>query len=423
VGLTKITPFEPDEYERRAAPLVDWAVSSAESLWGLSWRDLVERHSWRGGNLRAALAYRRQLSAQLKRAQTLDEFSEAVTAITRWGGLPSFGADDIAAVASTLRALDDLDEGNLDAEGRIFGRRIAAASKVYAMHDPARWIIYDSRVARALALIVVSCKGSLDPGVTRFPQPPGRIIGRGVPGFQTLGAGSSRQAALVFVYSSWLSRKIAGRLNEIGEPNPAGDQWSALHVELALFTAGGIQPDNTPSEGDKVPAVSAAGKTAGFIGGALVPSRLAEQGADVARTEAQRMLDKQNAFRNAVRYSQQTGSKMARLQFSNGDQHYVIFKGDEAIAAFPEFLGDLSEALVHHEMDKLPKLSPREALDARRSAKAKRTILEKIRGTGEDVAAAASSATGFEFTKATLELPAGDPLGDDELLDEIFDDS
>jgi len=315
----------------------------------------------------------------------------------------------------------------------MLGRRIASTSKVYAMVDPSRWAIYDSRVARALALLV-AYSGAVDVKLTALPQPPGRVAGRAAPGFPTLQAAGTRQAALAFVYASWLIRGIAAELNVRAIASPAGTPWTVMHVELALFTAGALPVfDTTNDRSSRMtpgPAAAAAGpaakaatlkamQTLGAMG-------LLDIGKDFGVTQAERQVAKRDAFRNSVRYAQQTKSRMVRLQFADGVQRYVVYKDDEPIAAFPPYCDDLNDALAYHDAEAMTKLTPEDALERRRSARAKRSIKEKLpwgqkhddAGTDETLASSQAPAV----TGAMLALPAGDPLGEDELLDEVYDD-
>jgi len=72
------------------------------------------------------------------------------------------------------------------------------------------------------------------------------------------------------------------------------------------------------------------------------------------------------------------------------------------------------------------KLTPEEALERRRSTRAKRSIKEKLPwGQKHDEADADEPSGGGRAPQVNgtiLALPAGDPLGEDELLDEIYDD-
>jgi hypothetical protein len=76
--------------------------------------------------------------------------------------------------------LAEVDGGDWSRWDSIPGSRIATVSKVYAASDPERWVIYDSRVAAALAHLVRrywnASGGEPLAGLLRFPgsaAPPG----------------------------------------------------------------------------------------------------------------------------------------------------------------------------------------------------------------------------------------------------------
>lgn len=103
------------------------------------------------------------------------------------------------------------------------------------MWNPSHWIIYDSYSAKGLQWLISTYwqnqQQEIFPEYFRFPFPPGRAHTT-LEGFPILG--TPRQAALAFVYSSWLSRELANQLN-----NQEGDiDWQAYHVEMALFQLG-----------------------------------------------------------------------------------------------------------------------------------------------------------------------------------------
>jgi hypothetical protein len=336
--------------------------------------------------------------------------------------LTPFASDDARKLNGALRALDRLEDGDPLAIDSVLGRRIAGTSKVYAMYAPHHWVIYDSRLARGLALLVAAGPADRRRDLTDFPQPPGRDAGRGVAGFPGISVNATSQAVLAFVYASWFARALAAELELGSVPRPANDRWSPMHIEMALFEAG-VRP-LVPPEGDSMtPTVAARGAAAGsaaVVKQALDALGITEVAKNTGKSEAQRQLEKTNAFRNAVRYAQQTGSRLVRLQFADGEQRYVVFKDQQAIAAFPSYDGDLNDALIHHDRSCFELLAPDEALEPRRTARAKRTVKERVLRRAEDDDAVESEVPAA--TNAILALPAGDPLGEDELLDPVFDD-
>jgi hypothetical protein len=56
----------------------------------------------------------------------------------------------------------------------------------------------------------------------------------------------------------------------------------------------------------------------------------------------------------------------------------AVLRRGPAIAAFPPFYSDLNDALACHVADAMQKLTPEEALERRRSARATRTLKDKL---------------------------------------------
>ena len=133
---------------------------------------------------------------------------------------------------ATLNSLDDEQALTID---NVEGRRIASLSKVYEMWSPSSWIIYDSYSAKGLQWLVSSLwqhqQQIVLPEYLRFPFPPGRAH-TSLENFPVLG--TPRQAALGFVYSSWLARALAEQLNN----QDGWNGWQAFYVEMTLFQLG-----------------------------------------------------------------------------------------------------------------------------------------------------------------------------------------
>jgi hypothetical protein len=203
----------------RAAACVDWTA-------------LLTAYTWGGADWRAGLQARASMHERLVRAHSDEQRSGALAEIVAWGALPALSADAVRRVLASLSLLD-APEASTDAPSRdLYARRIPAVSKIYAMYSPSQWVIYDSRVARGLALLAIRFAEGATATVMRFPQPPGRTGGR-PRGFPTLG--SERQGRLAFTYASWFAREVASR---ISARCPDPDGWDARHVEMALFMLG-----------------------------------------------------------------------------------------------------------------------------------------------------------------------------------------
>jgi hypothetical protein len=213
------------EFDALTRSFPEWAAES------LDWAGLLRGYKW-NGDWSAGISTRRTFASLLHSDGEHDHLLTVMDDIRSWGGLRPLGPRLSLEIAHSLPILDALARSDAAPPRDLCGTRIATASKVYAMYDLHRWVIYDSRVAWALASLLHDWNGGAAGPSIRFPQPQGRN-GRPFPGVPTLA--SARQGALAFVYASWLCQSIATRIAAVC-PDPAG--WSATHVEMALFTIG-----------------------------------------------------------------------------------------------------------------------------------------------------------------------------------------
>ena len=110
-------------------------------------------------------------------AESHDDFCQVVREVCEWGEMKAFEDHQIGSIAASIRLLDDLRDGKDVSLRDLFIDRVASVTKVYEMHDPHSWMIYDSRVARGLAYLVrVWWEGignERREDLLRFPWPPG----------------------------------------------------------------------------------------------------------------------------------------------------------------------------------------------------------------------------------------------------------
>ena len=231
-----LTPLSSKaKYKGKARDLLDQCDSLPKAVWGVTWEEMLESYDWRGKQWRQTEAIRQRQSEVLQSAVGGDQVRNAVDAITDWGQVQRFDEAELRNVEQGMQSLPLLDACRISSAD-FYSARIASTSKVYASVDLESWVIFDSRVARALALMVRHV-GTLDQRFFLFPQPPDRGHRRRVEGFPALSSVSSRQASLAFLYSSWLCRAIADRIDSIGV-SARGGRWTAQRVEMALFAAG-----------------------------------------------------------------------------------------------------------------------------------------------------------------------------------------
>lgn len=211
-----------------------------------------------------------------------------------------------------------------------------------------------------------------------LPIPPARGSRR-VEGFPPLRDGARSQARLGFYFNSWLCRGVAQRL-ACSAGAPAGG-WKPVHLEMALFTLGGAGPNelqlktipSTPPPGPIADPVTAAAvkSVAKKAAASAAASEAASRGKDAAFVSVSDQVDRIRAKQRAVKFAQQTGGRLAHLQFGgDGLERWVVFKAGEPIEAFPRYDGDLKDALKHHTRIKTrPPATVRATLPASRARK------------------------------------------------------
>lgn len=256
MALTAVAPFNCTTYVGKAGAFIDFAVQHVQNTFiqgRTGWIHHLRAYSYiRGrGDWQSGIADRHRMHNSLRRSTSDIQLLTAINMIMDWGGLKRYSSGEIPAIQQSLRELGKLDAGGAD-RSTILAQRIAAASKIYAIHDLEKWTIYDSRAANALARLVCAyweCIGDVSLAhLLRFPQPLGKATKRVPPPCFPKGS-SERQFCLAFVYASWLLRAIAHALNRdaaIAQPPtvqlPGGDvssnTWKLYHVEMVLFMLG-----------------------------------------------------------------------------------------------------------------------------------------------------------------------------------------
>jgi hypothetical protein len=153
-----------DTFLDEARPAVERAAANVD------WTRLLTAYEWDGADWGAGVAARASMHRRLKTAGNDQERAAAVAEIVAWGGLPPLSADAVRQVLASLPLLDADVRSAGPPLDNLYAKRIPAVSKVYAMYTPPRWVIYDSRVARGLALIALELFGEgLTPTVLVSP--------------------------------------------------------------------------------------------------------------------------------------------------------------------------------------------------------------------------------------------------------------
>jgi len=248
MALKIITPFMSDNYRTMISGFAGWVaeyVQSSRIQGRTGWMSQLQGYSWHG-DWREGISKRRKFHERMVCVQSEQDFHQVAGDILSWGRMKPFGFEEVRSLRRSLTILDTLREGKDTPIHDLFIERVAASSKIYEMHDPASWVIYDSRVVRGLAILVTTWwkmngRETMD-SVLRFPWPPGRGDGRCPPGFPRVASTAPNQPRLGFIYASWLLGAIAEKIRRMSRNSAnAIDQdfdWQAYHVEMVLFTLG-----------------------------------------------------------------------------------------------------------------------------------------------------------------------------------------
>lgn len=210
---------------------------------GTKWLEWFGTYSWRGADadcgIRARFRFHRTLAAALGPGAPAQAFPAVVGEILEWGGMQPLDDTDLEYTKKTMLLLQNPDDAAFAVDHeQVWGRRIASTSKVYAMSDPRRWTIYDSRVAAAVQVLVAAHLGDADlPPLLDFRQPPGRGGG---------GPITPNQRRRGFLRTSRVLRQATAMLDAAGVPRPAPAAgcpddtggWQVYHLEMALFMLG-----------------------------------------------------------------------------------------------------------------------------------------------------------------------------------------
>ena len=164
--------------------------------------------------------------------------------VVDWGGIRKrFSTHELPGMRASLAALGESASSETVEWANLYEGRIASVSKVYEMYDLSYWTIYDSRVSKALQCLVQGwwdvSRYDAGENLLRFPLAPaqGDAVKKLV-GFPE--RTSPDQYKLAFVYASWLAKAIAERLEVDSTVEQPGEPWYPFHVEMVMFTLGGL---------------------------------------------------------------------------------------------------------------------------------------------------------------------------------------
>lgn len=232
MALQIIYPFSYETFVDVLDGAIDGLRLAIEHHESEGWEAVLNRYEYRGIRRTEGETVRLRYHNAIRQGANDMARIEIMNQIMDWGRMGELDAPLANAANATLNSLDDEQTLTID---NVEGRRIASLSKVYEMWNPSRWIIYDSYSSKGLQWLVSSLWRNQQqlvlPEYLRFPFPQGRAHNT-LDDFPIIG--SPRQAALGFVYSSWLARALAEQLNNQDGMN----DWQAFHIEMTLFQLG-----------------------------------------------------------------------------------------------------------------------------------------------------------------------------------------
>jgi len=265
--LAMVDPFTYAAYCQQIGEFAEWMAEYVQ-------RNIINaRKGWvahftsyhwgeKGPTWKEGVGIRRKFHADLlsNLGNDAELLSIANKIIVDWGGINRpYDVRDVPGIRGALFELHNETSNvqwfseHLDCLSFTQYPRIASHSKIYETYAPSEWTIYDSRVATAIVCLVH--KYWQQEGQTtashylRLGFPPGRGRQRPYPSEFPL-VGSDKQAALSFVYASWLLRRIAEILSagqKYGWPPTVDDPerwapldagWAVYSVEMALWMMG-----------------------------------------------------------------------------------------------------------------------------------------------------------------------------------------
>jgi len=268
MALAMVSPFTYDGYSKQIREFAEWVVEYVHNCninAGTGWIAHFAGYRW-GKNeptWKEGVETRREFHVNLvsNLGNEAELLSIAKKIVVDWGGIKERPYDmrDVPGMRSALVELHNETSNvqwfseHLDCLSFTQYPRIASHSKIYEAYAPSKWTIYDSRVATAIACLAHKYwqqegQGTVSPYLKLgFPQGRGRQCP--YPSEFPL-VGTHKQAALSFVYASWLVRRIAEILNAdrkygwpptIDDPErwaPLDAGWAVYSVEMALWMMG-----------------------------------------------------------------------------------------------------------------------------------------------------------------------------------------
>jgi hypothetical protein len=223
------------------------------------WIEQLSNYQWKTQDgiefyhdgLKTSVKFQIQTHQILQTPDNFDKWCSHCKSITSWGRMKEVSLYDAERYLNSVKFLLQTDPPikNEDIDFPICGKRIATASKIYYFSDPLRWTIYDSRVAYAIHQLIFEYAKKLDisPLSVFHDIPlclPQSRTKRRKSIYKISQCDSSKpKSKISFIWTSYLHRFIANKLNETPIPKPTYcispvPRWELSHVEMVLFMIG-----------------------------------------------------------------------------------------------------------------------------------------------------------------------------------------
>ena len=270
MALAEVSPFTTAQYIHEIDDFPRWVVDYVVKTpinGRTGWNEHFKSYTYSSGGWEQGVIARRDFYKTLVTPPSDDStLADVANKVVRvWGHIKkvTFSPAHMKPLREAFSLLDNeaswLGVGSTQL-GRLFGIATQSPSlpshtKLYEMHDPHKWTIYDSRVSFALTDLVLlywTSKGNaIGSQLLSFPEsvgrPKGDLKGSQLRDTACAPVGTRSEAALAFIYASWLMREIARllRQNSRVSPPPTDDtppqyvplqtDWQVYHVEMALW--------------------------------------------------------------------------------------------------------------------------------------------------------------------------------------------
>lgn len=192
MALSKISPFSYQNFEIQFRAFAAWIVNYIQKnpiREKSGWFDQLKGYDYSKVHVitsstpvwQLGIISRDSFYTQLHNPTLTDEqLIIVVNKIMEWGGMKPYALRSAPLMRKALQALNSITYTSILTDPIVddlaLTAGIAARSKIFEMYDPTKWVIYDSRVANALACLTNKYTHNI-PGILSWPIPESRKKG------------------------------------------------------------------------------------------------------------------------------------------------------------------------------------------------------------------------------------------------------